>query len=314
MTNREIMLSALKNTVIKELKSQGFIGTYPNFKKITSDGIELICFQTNKYGGSFTVEVSAVFPDSKVTNLSNMNALVDEKTVNVSCTNQRYRLKGMYDGWFYYRDVYKLPNGFYRDISEKEAETFSEPDNWNLLQCFDEKIAYDICDEINLQLEDAFEWLFKLKQKHNKKYKKKPEPIIKSEKVTNKRIFGFVIGFFTLSLISLVLFVVNVKGLSVAVFLLALLQIVFILIKPISYIFSEDKLIIRYLFNKEENIPWQHVRAITSDYETIDKYLYLYTYKFYYYSKDKRPFYMQGIVSKNSTTEKLMDKYCPKKH
>ena len=314
MTNREIMLSALKTTVIKDLKSQGFVGTYPNFKKTTPNGIELICFQTNKYGGSFIIEVSAVFPDSRVTNLSNLNASVDEKTVNVSCTNQRYRLKGMYDGWFYYRDVYKLPNGFYRDISEKEAETFSEPDNWKLLQCFDEKTAYDICDEINLQLEDAFEWLLKLKQKHNKKYKKKPEPIVKSEKTTNKRIFGFIIGFFVLLLISLVLFVVDVKGLGVAIILLALLQIFFILITPISYIFSEDKLIIRYLFNKEENIPWQYVRAITHGHEMARKYLYLDTYEFFYYSKEKRPFYMQGVVSKNNTTEKLMDKYCPKKH
>lgn len=314
MTNREIMLSALKSTVIKDLKSQGFVGTYPNFKKITPDGIELIYFQTNKYGGSFTVVVSAVFPDSEVTNLSNPNALVDEKTVNVSCTNQRYRLKGMYDGWFYYRDVYKLPNGFYRDISDKEAETFSVPDDWKLLQSFDEKTASDICDEISLQLDDAFEWLFKLKKNHNKKYKNKPEPTAESEKATNKRIFGFVAGFFILFLISLVLFVADIKGLGIALFLLALLQIVFIFITPISYIFSEEKLIIKYLFNKEENISWQYVRAITGHHENAGKYLFLDAYQFFYYSKEKRPFYMQGVVAKNNTTEKLMDKYCPKKH
>ena len=171
MTNREIMLKTLNNTVIKSLKTQGFIGKYPDFKKITPDCIELISFQTNKYGGSFTVEVSAVFPNSKITNLTNLNATVNDQKINVSCTNQRYRLKGMFDGWFYYRDVYKLPNGSYRDVSEKEAENFSPSANLKLLQKFDEKTARYICDEINLQLKDAFKWLCKFEQKNSKKDK-----------------------------------------------------------------------------------------------------------------------------------------------
>ena len=171
MTNREIMLKTLNSTVIKDLKSRGFIGKYPDFKKITPDCIELVSFQTNKYGGSFTVEVSAVFPNSKVTNLTNLNASVDEQKVDVACTNQRYRLKGMFDGWFYYRDIYKLPNGSYRDVSEKEAESFSPSANLKLLQKFDEKTARYICDEINLQLKDAFKWLCKFEQKNSKKDK-----------------------------------------------------------------------------------------------------------------------------------------------
>lgn len=171
MTNREIMLKTLKSTVIKDLKSQGFTGKYPDFKKTTPDCIELVSFQTNKYGGSFTVEVSAVFPNSKVTNLTNLNAAVDEQKVNVSCTNQRYRLKGMFDGWFYYRDVYKLPNGSYHDVSEKDAERFLPSDNLKLSQKFDEKTAKDICYEISLQLEDAFKWLYKFKHKNSKKDK-----------------------------------------------------------------------------------------------------------------------------------------------
>lgn len=171
MTNREIMLKTLNSTVIKDLKSQGFTGKYPDFKKITTDCIELISFQTNKYGGSFTVEVSVVFPNSKVTNLTNLNATVNDQKIDVSCTNQRYRLKGMFDGWFYYRDVYELPNGSYRDIPENESATFSPAAKLKLLQKFDEKTANDICDEINLQLKDAFKWLSKFKQKNSKKNK-----------------------------------------------------------------------------------------------------------------------------------------------
>ena len=34
----------------------------------------------------------------------------------------------------------------------------------------------------------------------------------------------------------------------------------------------------------------------------------------YYYSEEKHPFYMHGVVAKNKKTIYLMDKYCPKKH
>lgn len=314
MTNREIMLTALKKSIIKDLKSQGFSGTYPHFKRILSDCIELIDFQTNKYGGSFTIEVSAVFPNSKVTNLSDLSATVDSYNVDVSCTNQRYRLDGMFDGWFYYSDVYILPQGFYRDVSEKEADSFSPPEDWNLLQAFDEKTADEICEEISIQLDDAFEWLLKLEQKNRKKNKVKTELTRPDEKVINKRIFGFIIAFFVITIFSLIWFIIDENGLGIACVFLAILQIVFIIITPLSYIFSEEKLIIRYLFGLEENIPWHHVRAITSHSEKAGRYLYLDSYKFYYYSKEKQLFYMQGVVSKDKNTKKLMNKYCPKKH
>jgi hypothetical protein len=314
MSNREIMINALKKTVIKDIKDRGFTGTYPHFKKILPDCVELIDFQTNKYGGSFTIEVSAVFPNGKVTNLTNFTANVDVKNVDVACTNQRYRLKGMFDGWFYYRDVYKLPTGFYHDVSEKEADSFSPPEDWKLLQIFDEKTANDICEEISLQLEDAFEWLFKFEQKNRKKNKGNVNTTYCEEKIINKRIFGFIIAFFVAMIFSLVWFIIDEIGLGIASVFLAIFQILFILITPISYIFSEEKLIIRYIFGLEENIPWQNVRTITSHLEEAGRYYYLESYKFYYYSEEKHPFYMHGVVAKNKKTIYLMDKYCPKKH
>ena len=168
MTNREIMLKALNKTVIKDLKEQGFTGKYPHFKKKKEDCIELISFQTNKYGGSFTLEASAVFPGCRVTNLSDTKAEVNENTVEMACTNERYRLKGMFDGWFYYRDVYRLPEGFYEDIPEGRAENFTAPEKWELLQSFDEITAEEICEEISLQLDDAFEWLHSFERKSRK--------------------------------------------------------------------------------------------------------------------------------------------------
>ena len=63
MTNNQIMKKYLRANVIEPLFIQGFTGKYPHFRREKENCIELISFQTNNYGGSFTVEVSAVFPD-----------------------------------------------------------------------------------------------------------------------------------------------------------------------------------------------------------------------------------------------------------
>ncbi|MBQ7116665.1 MAG: DUF4304 domain-containing protein [Clostridia bacterium] len=311
MANREIMLKALNKTVIKDLKAQGFTGKYPHFKKKKEDCIELVDFYANKYGGSFTVEVSAVFPDRKVTNLSDTKAKVDEKTVEGACTSQRYRLEGMFDGWFHYRDVYKLSDGFYEDIPENRAETFIPPEKWELVQCFDEKTAEDICEEISLQLDDAFEWLYNFERKSIKKNAKNMKPVVEEVKVFNKRVLVFIAYSFIVMLFSLFFFFVEEKGFGIfcAVFALTV-GLALILTSPVSYTFSEEKLVINYFFGLKENIYWKHRPNVISTYES-HRALWLKTYEFNYYSEDKRLFFMQGKVSKNRKTKALMEKYCP---
>lgn len=309
MTNREIMLKALKSTVIKELKAQGFAGKYPHFKKKKDDCIELITFQTNKYGGSFTVEVSVVFPNSKVTNLSNLKAEVNENTVDVTCTNQRYRLEGMFNGWFYYRDVYKLPDGFYEDIPESNAETFEPPEKWELMQTFDKKTAEDICEEISLQLDDAFEWLYNFERKSRKKNERHIKPATEEEKVFNKRIFVFMAYSLFMFMVSLLFFFADETGIGVLFLVFSILSITFILTAPISYAFSDEKLVINYLFGLKENIYWKYRPTVMSSYVS-HKTMWLKTYQFYYYSEDERLFFMHGVVSRNKKTKELMEKYC----
>lgn len=133
------------------------------------------------------------------------------------------------------------------------------------------------------------------------------------EKVINKRIIGFIICFIIMLIFSSFWFALDETGLAIICILLSLLQIIFILITPFCYIFSEEHLIIKYFFGLEENIPWQYIRAITINRENAFKYTLLDTYKIYYYSKEKHRFFMQGVVCKNKTTEKFMKKYCPKK-
>jgi len=172
MSNREIMLAALKQRTFPLLKEQGFSGMYPNFRRKLDNCIELISFQTNKWGGSFTIEVSAVFPGSVDPNYTLYEG-VTEDTFGVEATNKRYRLPGMYDGWFYYRDIYRKRTPFfgsiYYDVPEKDATTFIPPKGYKPVQKFDQNRAVQICAEINKQINTAYIWLEKYKREHRGK-------------------------------------------------------------------------------------------------------------------------------------------------
>ena len=171
MTNREVMLSALKEHTFPLLEEQGFTGKYPNFRRKLDNCIELISFQSNKWGGSFTIEVSAVFPGSADPNYTLYEG-VTEETFGVEATNRRYRLPGIFNSWFYYRDVYRkrtlVFGSIYYDVPEKEAATFVPTKGYTLVQKFDQNTAVQICAEINKQLETAYRWLNNFEKRNSK--------------------------------------------------------------------------------------------------------------------------------------------------
>ena len=162
MSNRDIMLSALMEHTVPLLTEKGFTGKYPSFRRKLSNCIELISFQTNKYGGSFAVEVSAVFPASTNKNYVPWDG-VTEENICVEHTNERYRLPGMFDGWFYYRDVYRKRTLFfgnvYHEVPEKNSADFVPSKGYRLVHRFDKDTAVQICEEINSQLTKAYRWL-----------------------------------------------------------------------------------------------------------------------------------------------------------
>ncbi len=55
-TPREMMDSALKEKVVPLLRSQGFKGSYPHFRRMSPDRIDLLTFQFDKWGVGFVVE------------------------------------------------------------------------------------------------------------------------------------------------------------------------------------------------------------------------------------------------------------------
>jgi len=162
MSQSQKMRKALSEYVIPNLISKGFVGNYPHYKKIYNDRIELLAFQTNKWGNSFTIEISTVFLSERK-RVSNFCSGDFEKIENATVwdTNLRYRLKGTYNGWFYYTDLYSQKVGltiFYNAISESKAKDYIPAENEILVQKANDDIYCKVCKEVSLQMEKAFKW------------------------------------------------------------------------------------------------------------------------------------------------------------
>ncbi|MBQ7647360.1 MAG: DUF4304 domain-containing protein [Clostridia bacterium] len=171
-TGREILMKALNASVISDITSKGFKGKWPHFRKQCNGYIELISFMTNKYGGSFTVEFSVAFPQSEDKNYT-LYGKMTEETLNVWATNNRYRVPGMFDGWFYYTDVYCLKQIIpFRGIKRwyyntRKGEPLPDEDKgWRLVQKFDNDTAVSICKEIDKQFEKGFKWMRRFERSH----------------------------------------------------------------------------------------------------------------------------------------------------
>lgn len=54
---------ALKKIVIPELRTLGFRGSFPHFRRVRKQRIDLLSFQFYSSGGSFVVEVSSCGPE-----------------------------------------------------------------------------------------------------------------------------------------------------------------------------------------------------------------------------------------------------------
>lgn len=58
MNERGEMISELKKKVIPILKESGFKGSFPNFRRVSRDTLNLITFQFDKWGGGFCIEIA----------------------------------------------------------------------------------------------------------------------------------------------------------------------------------------------------------------------------------------------------------------
>ena len=133
------------------------------------------------------------------------------------------------------------------------------------------------------------------------------------KRVFNKRILGFTADMLVFIALTLCLFRADTV-LGVLGIVLAVIQLVFILISPVCYVFTEDSLTIKYFFGVEEIIPWQKVSSIREHHNFhYKRYIFLKAYKIDYRSEVKSHFIADGTVSKNKQITKLLKEYCPKR-
>jgi uncharacterized protein DUF4304 len=58
ISDRQAMISELKRVVQPHLRSIGFSGSFPHFRKIGQATIELVTFQFDRNGGGFVIEIA----------------------------------------------------------------------------------------------------------------------------------------------------------------------------------------------------------------------------------------------------------------
>ncbi|MBE6670970.1 MAG: hypothetical protein E7593_02065 [Ruminococcaceae bacterium] len=104
----------------------------------------------------------------------------------------------------------------------------------------------------------------------------------------------------------------NEFGLAIGFAIFALVFLFGCLISPIYYIFSNDSVIIVYLLGLKEEIKWNYIRNITRKGAWGGGVEGPPHYNISYPTNQKRYFFMNGDISKNRKTNKLLNKFYKK--
>ena len=115
----EKMRTILKSRSVKCIRENGFKGSFPTFKRIDSGSHQVLNFQFNKYGGSFTVNLEIVKPNSDFfkTSLSKLETISNRR---LGTLDKHLETKMKQDHWFkFIRGVF-----FRKDFYEKAARDF----------------------------------------------------------------------------------------------------------------------------------------------------------------------------------------------
>jgi hypothetical protein len=67
VTDRKDMLAALRTYVLPELRARGFKGSLPHLRRASSETIDLITVQFDKWGGGFIIEIARCEPTGVTT-------------------------------------------------------------------------------------------------------------------------------------------------------------------------------------------------------------------------------------------------------
>ena len=136
-----------------------------------------------------------------------------------------------------------------------------------------------------------------------------------SEKVNNRLLYGY-IDVMALSLAIAVVFTLVDIGVVIIAAGLFVIDLLLLLTSPRCYVFSEEKVEIKYFFGLKETIEWRNIRSVSISWSRgLGRYHIIDEYEFCYFAdpNEKHLFFMKSKIHKTRKTENLMKKYCPKK-
>ncbi len=126
--SRSKMDASLKSVVIPYLRGLGFSGSLPHLRRIKKNGIDLITFQFDKWGGAFIIEVSHCGPKGITTSWGEK---ISPKIVTAwyMPMDSRFRIHPRdgsgTDAWFRF-DRLNLFGNIYEKTAHKAVEMIAE--------------------------------------------------------------------------------------------------------------------------------------------------------------------------------------------
>ncbi len=153
--DRRLMTEELKKTAIPVLKQKGFKGSFPHFRRISDDKIDLLMFQFDKYGGGFIVEISFILTSEIDKYVFHWRKGVAPGKLTVADIKFRKRFPGA-NTWFYYCDLYEQKTLFRKNIiAVNPEEKLNLPEKYKLIKKADENIYKELSEKAVSCIEEA---------------------------------------------------------------------------------------------------------------------------------------------------------------
>lgn len=122
------MISELKKIVVPELRNRGFKGSFPHFRRISDDKIDLMTFQFDRYGGGFVIEVGVSSPEG-FTHSWGEKVPPNKVTAHDLNPDNRLRLKENDGQWFRY-DVEYESEDIYENVANEVLKHLYEAEEY----------------------------------------------------------------------------------------------------------------------------------------------------------------------------------------
>ena len=128
--SHSLMVKALQETVVPTLREAGFKGSFPHFRRIRDDQIDLLTFQFDRHGGGFVIEIGKCPPEGFTTYF---NEFIPPNKVTAWDVNRRYRLQRenrfSLSDWFRY-DQPPLNGEIYQKTAKMVLHSLKQAENW----------------------------------------------------------------------------------------------------------------------------------------------------------------------------------------